>query len=70
MSHYVYILQSLKTDGYYTGSTQDIPARVERHNQGRSKATKARRPWQLVYSEVFETRSEAVRCETEIKFLT
>ena len=67
MSYYVYILQSLKTEGYYTGTTQDIPARLERHNQGRSKATKARRPWQLVYSEAFESRAEAVRRENEIK---
>ena len=67
MSYYVYILQSLKTESYYTGSTQDISARLERHNQGRSKATKGKGPWQVVYSEQFETREEAVNRETEIK---
>ena len=67
MNYFIYILQSLKDGRYYIGSTQDISSRLERHNEGRSKATKTRGPWQVVYTEEFETRAEAVRRESEIK---
>ena len=67
MAYFVYILKSLKTGAYYTGSTQNITERLERHNQGRSKATKYKRPWELVYSEKFESRAEATKREHEIK---
>ena len=49
MPYFVYILQSEKDGIYYVGSTQDLDARIERHNQGRSNYTKAKCPWELVY---------------------
>ena len=52
---------------YYVGSTQDLHPRLERHNEGRSKYTKAKRPWELVYTEEFPDRSSAVKRESEIK---
>ena len=67
MPHFVYILQSQKNGSYYVGSTQDLDSRLERHNQGRSKYTKANRPWQLIYYEEFADRSSAVKRENEIK---
>lgn len=67
MPYFVYILQSLKDGSYYIGSTQDLDARVERHNQGRSSYTKARRPWKLVYSEEHPDRFSAVRFENEVR---
>ena len=67
MAYFVYILQSLKDRSYYIGSTQDLSSRIERHNQGRSKYTKAKRPWELVYSEEFPDRASAVNRENEIK---
>ncbi len=67
MSYYAYILRSLKSGRYYTGSTQDILARLERHNQGRTTATRGKGPWEVVHSEEFETRAEAVNRENEIK---
>lgn len=67
MAFYVYILQS-NTDGtYYIGSTDNLEDRVARHNQGRSKYTRAKRPWNLVYSEEHPDRSAAARREYEIK---
>ena len=65
--HYVYILQSLRDGTYYIGSTQDIDSRLERHNQGRSKYTKFKRPWKLVYYEQHPDRSSAVKRENAIK---
>ena len=67
MPYYVYIIQSGIDGTYYTGSTDNLEDRIVRHNQGRSKYTKSKRPWQLVYSEEHPDRSAAVRRENEIK---
>ncbi len=67
MAFYVYIIQSEQDGSYYTGSTQDLDSRLERHNQGRSKYTKAKRPWELVYSENHPGRSSAIKRENQIK---
>ena len=65
--YYVYVLQSKRTGRRYTGSAADVADRLERHNGGRSKATKSGRPWQLIHTESFDTRAEAVRRETYLK---
>jgi len=67
MPHFVYILESEKDGSYYVGQTQNLLERLERHNQGRSKATKSKRPWRLVYSEEYPDRSAAVARENSIK---
>ena len=63
----VYILYSEKRDRYYIGHTANLNDRLERHNAGRSKSTKAGIPWKLMYSEVFGTKPEAYQREMEIK---
>jgi putative endonuclease len=67
MPYYVYILKSLRDNSYYVGSTQDLNSRLERHNQGRSKYTKNKIPWDLEYSEEFQDRVSALRRENSIK---
>ena len=67
MPYYVYILQSQKDGSYYIGSTQDLDDRIERHNQGRSKYTKVKRPWELIFSEEHPDRSSAIKREQEMK---
>ena len=67
MAYYVYILKSFKDGTYYVGSTQDLESRIERHNQGRTKYTKPKRPWNLVYSEEHLDRSSAMKREYAIK---
>ena len=67
MTFHVYVIQSEHDGTYYVGSTQDIEKRLERHNQGRSKYTKPKRPWKLIYSEKHPDRSCAMKRETEIK---
>ena len=64
---YVYILQSLKTLRYYTGSCENVPTRLHEHNTGQNKSTHSGIPWRLVRTEDFPTRSEAVRKEKAIK---
>jgi len=68
-TYYVYILRSLKDGNFYTGHTSDIKDRLARHNRGEVRSTKARRPFSLVYWEVFKTRSEAMKRERKLKLL-
>jgi len=67
MSYHVYIIKSESDRSYYVGSTHDLVDRIQRHNDGRSKYTKAKLPWKLVYTEKLPTRSEAVKRENQIK---
>jgi len=62
-----YILYSRNNDRYYIGHTEDLAARLIRHNEGRVPSTKNFRPWDCVYFEEFETKIEANRRELEIK---
>ena len=65
---YVYILENERMREYYTGSTDDVARRLTEHLQGMSRFTRWHKgPWKLIYSETFETRSQAVRREKEIK---
>ena len=65
--HYVYIIYSQKVDKYYIGSTSDIPGRIRRHNQSNKGFTSIGKPWSLVYQEEFETKTEAIQRESELK---
>jgi putative endonuclease len=64
---FVYILYSNKLDRYYTGSTDDLEWRLERHNSGWGRFTKKGIPWKLVYNEEYTTKSAALKREREIK---
>jgi putative endonuclease len=67
MAYFTYILQSNKTSKYYVGSCENVQVRLERHNAGATPSTKAGRPWTVVYFETFETKSEALARERQIK---
>jgi putative endonuclease len=56
---YAYFLQSEKDGSHYYGHSKDLDNRLKKHNQGKVRYTKARRPWKLIYSETFDTKSEA-----------
>lgn len=75
MSHYIYILLCAD-DSLYTGYTTDISKRLQEHNgdgntktarSAGAKYTRPRRPVQMVYNELYETRSEAMQREYAIK---
>lgn len=70
MENYTYLLEC--SDGsLYCGWTNHLNERVQAHNAGKgAKYTKSRRPVQLVYYEVFETKQEAMRREWALKQLT
>jgi len=65
--YYVYVLYSPKFDRIYIGQTDNIGNRLDRHNSGKVKSTKAYIPWELVHYEKFATRSEAMKREKELK---
>jgi len=67
MVYYLYIIQSDKDGSFYIGTTQNLDARILRHNQGRSKYTRTKRPWNLVYVEDYPDRSSAMKREYAIK---
>lgn len=67
MCYFVYILKSKSQDWYYIGYTKDLKDRLKRHNGGREKATQHRKPYKVVYLEEFETKTDAMRREKEIK---
>ena len=63
----MYILQSELNGRYYIGSAVDVSIRLSRHNAGHHISTKAWRPWKVIYTETFDTLSEAWCREREIK---
>ena len=65
--YFTYIIYSKSTGKYYVGYTHNLKLRLDRHNSGWSRSTKAGIPWKLVHSEEFETKSEALKRENDIK---
>jgi predicted GIY-YIG superfamily endonuclease len=64
---FVYILRCADSS-FYIGETDDVPARVSRHNDGRgSTFTASRRPVRLVFTEVHESRADALVREQQLK---
>ncbi len=63
MAFWVYLLRC--ADGkYYTGHTDDLERRVAEHQSGAFLGyTSKRRPVTLVWSEYFQTRTEALEAE-------
>ena len=67
IKYYVYILQSLKDNMFYTGFTRDLKKRQIEHNNGKVKSTKNRRPLKLVYYEVCFNQEDALHREKYLK---
>jgi putative endonuclease len=63
----VYVLKSDINGRYYIGHTEDLEMRLKRHNDGEVRSTKRYRPWKVICSEIYATRSDARRRELEIK---
>ncbi|MBH0189764.1 MAG: GIY-YIG nuclease family protein [Nitrospira sp.] len=65
--YYVYILRC-SDDSFYVGSTEHLQARVYAHNSGRGATyTFKRRPVRLMYAEGFETETQAIKRERQLK---
>lgn len=65
---YVYILESLANpDRHYTGFTEDLKQRLEKHNAGSVPPTAKFRPWKLQTAIAFTDRTKALEFELYLK---
>jgi len=64
---YVYLLQNETTKEIYMGRTKDLKRRLKEHNRGRSKFTKRKGKWKLIYVEAYSNEKDAVRREKKVK---
>lgn len=56
---------------YYTGSTNNLEARLKLHNSGRgAKYVRGRGPVRLVYAKAYRSYKRAIEAELAIKKLT
>jgi len=63
----LYILKSLKDGDLYIGSTNNLKKRLLEHNLGKVYATKLRRPFKLVYCELYKSEADARKREHNLK---
>ena len=65
--YYVYIIESVSLGLFYKGSTADYERRLIEHNGGKNDYTRGKGPWQLVFVQEFELKSEALIQEKKLK---
>jgi putative endonuclease len=65
---YVYILESLHSDGgFYVGMTDDLAGRLVEHNGGRVPHTARLRPWRVKTAIAMRGREKAAALERYLK---
>jgi putative endonuclease len=64
---YVYVIESLADGTLYKGVTSDYVKRLEEHNTGRSTYTSRKMPWKMVYLELFDDKTDALKRELMLK---
>ena len=65
--YYSYIIKSEKDGKNYIGSTSNINKRLVWHNEGKNVSTRFRRPFKLIYTKEFESKTEALAYERWLK---
>jgi putative endonuclease len=63
---YVYVIRNL-SGRHYVGITKDVCKRLKEHNEGKTKTTKAYRPWTFIYIEATSNYVEARKREKYLK---
>lgn len=66
---FVYVLGSTGKGGFktYVGWTDNLERRLAAHNAGKGARSTRGRTWQILYSETFKTRREAMSREWHLK---
>ena len=68
MKYIVYVLYSKQYDKIYVGYTSDLEQRLLSHNKlGKKGWTIKFRPWQIIYTEVFDNKRLEMIREQELK---
>ena len=65
----VYFLYSKKHNQLYVGQTNNLKKRLNEHLSNKCFSTKNKQPLFLIYTEVFPTRSDAMKKERFFKSL-
>ncbi len=65
--YYVYIIFSERHQIYYKGYTEQLVKRIDDHNQGKSRYTKGKGTWELVFYRTFKEKREALIYEKKLK---
>ena len=63
----VYILFSIRLNRYYVGYTNDLGRRIREHNRKKGKYTDGGIPWEIVYTEEYSGKGDAMFREKAIK---
>ena len=63
----VYVLKSDKDNSLYIGLTNNLERRISDHNKGNNRSTKSKIPYQLIFTESFESYLEARKREKYLK---
>jgi len=64
---FAYIIQSKIDGSFYKGYCEDLQKRLQQHNSGQTHSIKNKIPFELIYSEEFKTRAEAIKREKYFK---
>ena len=64
---YVYILESHDSEHFYAGITDDVPARLAKHNAGEVSHTSKYGPWRLKTYVAFSNQQQAIAFEKYLK---
>jgi putative endonuclease len=65
---YIYVLYSRIYQKIYIGYSENPEKRLASHNDDRNRDwTKSYRPWEIVYTEQFNTKKEALTREKQLK---
>jgi len=68
---FVYVLYSKSFDKIYIGFTSDLENRFKSHNELSKKGWTIRfRPWEIVYTEEFQDKQDAMKREKQLKSAT
>ena len=66
MSYFVYVLINPQHH-IYIGQTNNVELRLIRHNEGLVRSTASYRPWKILFTEEYVSRSEAMTREKQLK---
>ena len=67
MSYFFYLARC-SDDSLYAGYCKDLEEREEMHNIGKgAKYTRSRLPVSIIYSEEFDSKTEAMQREAQVK---
>jgi putative endonuclease len=64
---YAYVIRSIKFGYVYKGHCQDLVARLKQHNAGMTLSIRKYIPFEVVYVEELESKTDAIRREKYLK---